>query len=146
MNKEFLIWYPGSGYASQEWIDYLQKLYNGNWIYSDNSPNWHWNVELIPHFIQDTFEAIEKNKVVKKCNQIIISWHPGLKDFDSIKNLLLNFIKPEILILDLGFTDVYNTKSLRDIIPLFEKEHYILNKIEILPNLNHQIGEFNLIK
>ena len=102
-------------------------------------------MELIPHFIQDTFEAIEKNKVVKKCNQIIISWHPGLKDFDSIKNLLLNFIKPEILILDLGFTDVYNINSLTEIIPFFEKENYKLNKIEILPNLSHQFAEFNLI-
>ncbi len=145
MNKETLIWYPGSGYASQEWIDYLQKVYKGNWIYSNLTSNWNWNVKFKSYFIQDTFEAIESNIVVKNCNQIIISWHPGLKDFDSIKNLLLNFIKPVIIVLDLGFTDVYNINSLTEIIPFFEKENYKLNKIEILPNLSHQFAEFNLI-
>jgi hypothetical protein len=98
------IWYPGSFYANQEWINYLSKRYQGAWYFSDtqsNLPEWVGSIPRARCTINlDTLsETALEFQIKLKPDVIIISNHPGLKCLSEVEQWLNQFIhKPQILV------------------------------------------------
>ncbi len=131
------IWYPGAACADQKWIDYLKKIVRGSWLYTDNIvPSLENNVKVIKH---DTFNDVPPKRLRKPLHTLIISKHPGLKDFDQIiESDILNFIKPEKFLFSPGinFGDVEGLVKGNKI---FEnKVGYQLEEFKILHDMKRQ--------
>ena len=140
------IWYPGSAYASQEWIDYLFKTISGNYFFSDIKDNWCWESnKTLTRFTHDTLDnRIPKVLQDLSLNTLILSRHPDLKTFGEIVNsqILQNY-KPVNFIYDpgtnMGDIDQHLKENLQ-----FSEIGYQLKKIIVLPHLEHQYCEYKL--
>jgi hypothetical protein len=143
------IWYPGAARASMEWISYLQKTFPGKWLFSDNLPISEWNWQNLKEGMKriqfDTLDTLPKDVIETPFNVLIISSHPGLKDFKEIhKSGILKHFQPQSIIFDPGSPAIGNIQSHLKEAPLFNQLGYSLDRIVVLPYLNHQYCEFNL--
>lgn len=77
------IWYPGSSYAPQDWIDYLTNEFNAEWTFTDQTERgWNWTLNNNHRkLIRCTFELVKNESFYKVFNTLVISFHPGLKHF-----------------------------------------------------------------
>ena len=98
------IWYPGAAYADQKWIDYLKKIARGSWLYTDSYESFAKNINVIV-INHDTFNDVPPKRLRKPLHTLIMSRHPGLKDFDQIiESDILNLVKPEKFLFSPGIT------------------------------------------
>lgn len=134
-NSRKKIWYPGSAYAPQEWINYLTNEINGEWIFSDNtSTEWNWTSRFNYEKLRGcTLELVKDNRFNKNLDTLIISFHPGLRSFEEVKTNIFQFFKPKNVINVMELFDNYNNIQLKEEIPMFETEGYTCEKLVILP-------------
>jgi|TARA_B110000971_G_scaffold203487_1_gene224089 hypothetical protein len=130
------IWYPGAAYADQKWIDYLKKIIRGSWLYTDINE---FSAETINGIIikHDTFNDVPPKRLRKPLHTLIMSRHPGLKDFDQIiESDILNLVKPEKFLFSPGinFGDVEvlvkGNKIFEDIVGYQLKEFKMLHDMK----------------
>ena len=133
-------WYPGSAFASEKWVSYLQSRFIGKWIFTDNNPFTEWT--HLPGSRKRLDTLLNADQWYTDIDTLIISWHPGLKHSEDVINLgILNVVKPSTFIFDLG----RNLGQIEDYInaaDLFYKTGYNLTQIVVLPDLHHQFCEF----
>jgi hypothetical protein len=140
------IWYPGSAYASEDWIEFLFKTYKGKWFCTDIHNNWTWDTSKnISRLKFDTLENPRPDFLEDiNLHTLILSRHAGLRTFDEILNSqILEYNKPEFFIYDPG-TNNADIKQHINEVPLFNTIGYKLNKIIVLPHLHHQYCEYEL--
>lgn len=133
------IWYPGSSMADQKWIEYLQKSFRGNWIFSSQSSFEDW-VNLPGKRIQlDTFEF---NKMNQGIETLVISWHPGFKTAQEVvESGILSHVQPTKFIYDPGRT-IGDLQHHLESELIFSDLGFDLKQIVVLPKLGHQYCEF----
>ena len=92
----------------------------------------------------NTLESLPDDILPHQINTLVISWHPGLKTFEEIfQSCILRMINPEKFIFDPGSSRIGEIENhLRDI-ELFNNQGYVLDKIVVLPYLQHQYCEFS---
>lgn len=140
------IWYLGSAYASENWIEYLFKTYSGRWFCTHIHNNWTWDTNKnISRFTFDTLENPNPTFLINRSlHTLVLSRHPGLRTFDEIElSQILANNKPELLIYDPGTNNGDINQHINEI-PLFNTIDYTLNKIIVLPHLHHQYCEYRL--
>lgn len=130
------IWYPGAAACQdQKWIDYLKKKNRGSWLYTDINV---FSTEIINEIIiHDTFNDLPPKRLRKPLHTLIISRHPGLKNFDQvIESDILNLVKPEKFLFSPGinFGDVEvlvkGNKIFEDIVGYQLKEFKMLHDMK----------------
>lgn len=136
-------WYPGSAFASQEWIEFIKSEYDGLWLFSDLHNNWNWNnFSGNYRMCKDTFSMVDTEEHIKCCELIILSRHPGLKDFKSVNEYIIEKIKPKVIVFNPGYPELGNFKQHAVNAPLFEKSGYKLNKYLYLPQIREEFCEY----
>lgn len=140
------IWYPGSSYAPQNWIDYLVHEINGDWTFSDQvKPSWDWTLKSnIRVLTSSTFDLLKNEKFYKDINTLIISFHPGLKTFQEIEETILKKFKPKTIIYVKELFDNKYNIELQNEITMFEHAGYHNKKIVTLPKLKRIYSDLNL--
>ncbi|WP_335976147.1 hypothetical protein [Gaetbulibacter jejuensis] len=139
------IWYPGSSYAPQDWIDYLTNEINGEWTFTDQTETgWDWTLNSNHQkWISCTFELLNNKRFYKVFNTLVISFHPGLKTFQEINESNISSFKPKTIIYAKELFE-YGNNELNKEIPMFEEEGYSCEKIVILPKLKRIYASFIL--
>lgn len=138
------IWYPGSAYASEVWAKYLQDTFKGLWFYSDINNYTEW-LDLRGRRLRlNTLEPLPDEILHQQFNTLIISRHSGLRTFEEIIHSgILSIIAPQKFIYDPGTTRIGDIEQHLNEINLFKEQGYIIEKIVVLPHLEHQYCEFN---
>ena len=147
--KTFRIWYPGSAYASREWIIYLKNQYKGPFLFTDLN-SFQWNQEIINKSDEivddlDTFSREHRKRIIGyEFDTLILSLHPGLKVAeDLIKSDILKEFNPSKLLY--STTGLYNgisqEQETRDILATLG---YHQERIILIPDLNRVYSEYSL--
>lgn len=167
-NQKKFVWYPGTAYAGQGWINYVQSnfCFNKKLVLSDindftvgnklikskeeaihkENPAFRNNLYLKHDtFFRDSHRAnIPSFFEKKKIDTLIISRHPGFKDPEGvIESKILELGRPNIFIYDSG-SNPWDLNDQRRSIELFKDRGYSHQKTVIVPELHHQYSEYLL--
>ncbi len=139
-NNKKTIWYPGSAYASLDWISHLQSKFLGDWLFSDINKFENKNLIKGQKIHYDTFSSELPDILNKKnINMLIMSWHSSLKTFEQIKESdILAKYKPNFFVYDPGFANIGNLEQHLFEVEKFKTLGYDLVEIVVLPTLFHQ--------
>jgi hypothetical protein len=136
------IWYPGSSYANEEWIKYLQNSFKGNWLFSDINEFSDWMNLPGERKIIDTFNY---SQLKMEVDILIISRHPGLRTSEEVVlSNILDEVSPQKFIYDPGANNGDIQEHL-NAAKIFIKLGYDLRHIIVLPSLQHQLCEFDKV-
>ncbi len=136
-------WYPGSAFASKEWISYLQKTFPGKWVFTDQNEFTEWTELRGERRNINTLEPLPDFIRAGHFDTLVISMHPGLRTYEQIIHSgILQTIKPRKLIFDPGSPQPGNIESHLREADFFRHAGYLLEKIVVLPHLLHQYCEF----
>jgi hypothetical protein len=139
-----IIWYPGSAYASEAWAKYLQDTFKGLWFYSDMNDYTEWSKLSGKRMKINTLDPLPDEIIRQEINTLIISRHSGLRTFEEINQSgILTSIAPQKFIYDPGTSRIGDIEQHLNEIDLFKERGYILNKIVVLPHLEHQYCQYN---
>lgn len=140
------IWYPGSAKASEAWAKYLQDTFKGFWFYSDMNDYTEWTNLPGRRMKLNTLEPLPDEILRQEINTLIISRHSELKTFEEIiQSDILTSIAPQKFIYDPGSSRIGDIERHLNEIYLFKEQGYVLDKIVVLPHLEHQYCEFNRV-
>jgi len=134
------IWYPGSSYADEKWIKYLQNTFKGRWIFADTAYFSDWKSLPGERKKFDTFNFTQLNM---KVDILIISSHPDLKTTEEVvANGILDHVRPQKFIYDPG-TNKEDIHEHINATNLLANRGYSCKHIIVLPSLLHQYCEFD---
>lgn len=120
------------------------ESFSGRWIFSDRSNSWAWqsNRKFVRHTCDTLETPIPTFLKDLNLNTLIISRHSGLRTFEDILvSQILQHYQPVNLIYDPGTNNGDINQHIKEI-PQFSEIGYKLNKIVVLPHLQHQYCEY----
>jgi len=92
----------------------------------------------------NTLDPLPDEIIRQEINTLIISRHSGLRTFEEIiRSGILTLTAPQKFIYDPGTPRIGDIEQHLNEIDLFKEQGYILEKIVVLPHLEHQYCEFN---